>query len=41
MLTDEDGKQDAKEDQEEGELHVVEPGLECKSQAETFMLPAG
>ncbi len=38
MLTDKDGKQDAKEDDdEEDQLHVVEPCVECQRPARNIM----
>jgi len=42
LLTDKDGKQDAKEDDDdEDQLHVVEPCVECINPDRNFMLPAG
>jgi hypothetical protein len=38
LLTDKDGKQDAKEnDDEKDELHVVEPWVECQRPAWNIM----
>ena len=41
LLTEKDGKQDAKEDHEKDELHIVEPRVECQKSARNIMLRAG